>query len=165
MEYELQNPRRERLERTAIGLGWFSIALGVTELVFGEPLARALGMPRRAGVLRLFGVREIATGIGLLAARDRQPWLWGRVAGDGLDLAFLAANVDGNPRPVGIATAIGAVVGATAMDALTAQGLAGCERKARRAQVDYSSRSGFPLGIQAARDLARHALQQSAVRH
>ena len=162
MEYELQNPRRRRIENTAIGLGWFSIALGTTELLFGGALARAMGMPRRSGVIRLFGLREIATGVGLLSAKDRQPWLWARVAGDGLDLAVLAANVDGNRRIGGLATAIGAVTGATALDAITAEGLAGCEQKARRAQVDYGDRSGFPQGIEAARGLARIALDKSA---
>ena len=165
MEYELQNPRRRRLENTAIGLGWFSIALGTTELLFGGALARGLGMPRRSGVIRLFGLREIATGIGILSAKDRQPWLWGRVAGDGLDLALLAANVDGNRRLGGVAAAIGAVTGATALDAITAEGMAKCETKARRAQVDYGNRSGFPGGVEAARGLARAALQEAATRH
>jgi hypothetical protein len=165
MEYELQNARRRRLENTAVGLGWFSIALGTTELLFGDALARMMGMPKRSGVVRLFGVREIATGIGLLSAKDRQPWLWGRVAGDGLDMALLAANVDDNPRPGNLAMAIGAVAGATMLDAITAEGLAKCEVKDQKAQLDFSDRSGFPRGIEAARGLAAYALKESAAKH
>lgn len=31
--------------------------------------------------MRLYGLREIATGVGILIAWDRKPWMWRRVAG------------------------------------------------------------------------------------
>lgn len=44
-------------------------------------------------LLRLFGLREIASGVAILAAKDPQRWLWARVAGDGLDGALLASGM------------------------------------------------------------------------
>ena len=84
------------------GLGWFSIGLGLGEVVASRGLGRYLGMEDRAGVLRAFGVREIATGVGLLASRRRAPWMWGRVAGhfdlELLDLDLRTPAVCTNPR-------------------------------------------------------------------
>ena len=47
----------------ARGLGWFSIAVGLSELFAPQALARFLGMEKHTRVLRTFGLREI----------DRQP--------------------------------------------------------------------------------------------
>jgi hypothetical protein len=40
-------------------------------------------------LIRAYGLREIAAGIGILAAIRRAPWVWSRVAGDAMDLATL----------------------------------------------------------------------------
>lgn len=77
-------------QKVAKGLGCFSIDLGLAELVAPRKLCRALGGegPDNAKIVRLFGVREIATGFGILSqtARNRASWLWARVAGDAIDL-------------------------------------------------------------------------------
>ncbi len=73
----------------ARGLGVFGIALGLAELLATGPTARLAGAQRRRGLVRLFGLREIASGVLLLAVRDPQRWLWVRVAGDVLDAALL----------------------------------------------------------------------------
>jgi uncharacterized membrane protein len=68
-------------------------------------------------VLRLFGLREIATGLGILSERRPARWLRARVGGDVMDLAFLSsalASPDTNRQRV--ATAAAAVVGVTALD-------------------------------------------------
>ncbi len=50
--------------KVARGLGWFSIGLGLTEIVAGRQLCRTLGMPEdRDWVFRAYGVREIAAGV------------------------------------------------------------------------------------------------------
>jgi hypothetical protein len=62
-------PRRSSitpLDRAAQGLGLFSIALGVAEIMFPGTLGRALGLEGKQGLLRAYGVREIAAGIGAL---------------------------------------------------------------------------------------------------
>ncbi len=80
-------------DRLARGLGWMSVGFGLTQLTFTDPLCRLLAIPGRAGLLRSLGLREVATGLGLLTGRNGRPWLWGRVAGDVLDLALLGATL------------------------------------------------------------------------
>ena len=72
--------------RLAEGLGWFSIGLGMVELLAARPLGRALGMEDRSELLRAYGAREIVTGVGILTQPDPTPWIWGRLGGDVLDL-------------------------------------------------------------------------------
>ncbi|TIL97185.1 MAG: hypothetical protein E5Y67_36295, partial [Mesorhizobium sp.] len=66
-------------------LGWFSIALGIAELIASERIARAFGLPGKGGVIRAYGAREVSSGI-LSLSVDKQSGLWSRVAGDGLDI-------------------------------------------------------------------------------
>ena len=106
-------------------LGWFSLGLGLTELLATDELAKFLGVRRRTGVLRLFGLREIAAGAGILLQPRRVPfWLWARVAGDTLDLAALgvAATPD-NDQQANVWASIGAVAGVTALDIYAAKEL------------------------------------------
>ena len=77
----------------ARGLGWLGIGLGLVEVLAPRALGRAVGLERHAGLLRLFGLREIASGVLIMAADDPEPWLWARVAGDGLDGALLTAGL------------------------------------------------------------------------
>ena len=83
------------MNRSAVAraLGWFGIGLGVIEVAAPNALGRAIGLKKHAGLLRLFGVREIASGVMILAADDPQRWLWARVAGDGLDGGLLASGL------------------------------------------------------------------------
>ena len=155
MDYQQRNNRRKGAERAAIGLGWFSIGLGMAELLFSRPLARAMGMRGEERLLQFYGLREIATGVGVLTAEKRGPWIWGRVAGDGLDIATLVAQLPDSPRKGGIALALAAVAGATAMDVVTAKALTEAEYVPQLPARDYSDRSGFPNGVEAARGAAR----------
>jgi len=100
----------------ANGLGWFSIALGITELVAAKPLAKALGMKSET-LLRVFGAREIAAGIGLLAMDRKGPWIWARIAGDALDVATLGAALSSkNPKRGNAALAMAVVSPVVALD-------------------------------------------------
>ena len=140
----------------AYGLGWFSLALGFTELVFARGLARTLGMKGCENLIRGYGARELATGIAILRAKDPTPWVWGRVACDALDIATLAKYAgDDNPERGNVAIALAAVAGATAMDIAAATALPMQEKEAESAARDYSDRSGFPMGVEAARGAAR----------
>ena len=117
-------PRGETL---AIGLGWFSIALGVAELAAPHHLARFIGvMPTDNTVrtLRAYGARELGTGLGILAQPDRATWLWSRVAGDALDLATLGAAMSSPTTDRERASfAAAAVMGVAALDVLCARQL------------------------------------------
>lgn len=110
-------------KKVAKGLGWFSIGLGLAEVFATKPLGRILGMENHPKLLRVFGLREIGAGVGLLSRSRLAPWLWARVAGDALDLAMLSsALVAGTKRRnAGIAT--GAVAGVAALDIITGRRL------------------------------------------
>jgi uncharacterized membrane protein len=114
-------------ELLANGLGWFSIGLGAAELLAPGAVAALIGVredERTRGVLRGYGLREIATGIGILTQPNPGPWLWGRVGGDLLDLASLGAaysSPDNDDAKLTFATT--SVVGVTALDIYAAQQL------------------------------------------
>jgi hypothetical protein len=66
MRYETEKTRRRGHADTATdtlarGLGWFSIALGIVEVVAPRALARSLGMKGQEGLIAAYGLREIAT--------------------------------------------------------------------------------------------------------
>jgi hypothetical protein len=103
-------------------LGWFSIGLGIAELVAPGALGRMLGMQNRKGLLRVYGLRELGAGLGILAqARRPAAWLWGRVAGDALDIVTLRkADHWRNRRRGNVRGALAAVAGVTAIDIVEA---------------------------------------------
>jgi uncharacterized membrane protein len=75
----------------------------------------------RRGVVRGVGIRELASGVGILTQRNPAPWLWSRAAGDVLDLALLASGLrSGNPGRARAAASFAAVAGVLAVDALAA---------------------------------------------
>ncbi len=102
------------------GLAWFSIGLGLAQLIAPRTLSKATGIQDRPLLMRALGVREIAAGIGILSRRQPSPWLWSRVAGDAMDLTMLglAASQPGARRKR-VAAATAAVAGVTALDVLS----------------------------------------------
>ena len=81
-------------EQLAVGLGWFSIGLGLAELTAPDAVARFIGLrddSTTTSVLRAFGAREIGNGLAILMQPGNPTWLWSRVGGDALDLASLAS--------------------------------------------------------------------------
>jgi len=148
---------RHELRGVAAGLGWFSIGLGLAEVVAPRALTRMLGMGGRESLLQAYGVREIATGIGILASSNPAPWIWGRVGGDALDLLTLGAGLgEENPKRQNVAMAMVAVAGVTLVDATVAKGLTAPAEDpgVRRPRRDYSGRSGFPMPAEAMRGAA-----------
>lgn len=148
--------RRRPADAVARGLGWFSIGLGLIELLAPRTVARGVGMGRRAGVVRAYGAREIATGIGILLSKRPTPWIVARVAGDALDIGTLAPRLIGRNRARrNSAIALGAVAGMAALDIVNAKQLCDGERRLRQPQRDYSARSGFPRPPEEMRGTAR----------
>ncbi|BCS31042.1 hypothetical protein TBR22_A02410 [Luteitalea sp. TBR-22] len=136
---------RHSHERLAAGLGWFSLALGTAELAAPRTVARLIGIPddpRLVNVLRAFGAREIASGLGMLAQPRQAGWAWSRVGGDAIDLAFLgsAANEDSADRSR-VALAAAAVAGVTALDIICARTLADDASWAMPASTDRARRA------------------------
>jgi len=109
-----------------LGLGAFSVALGTAELFAARRIASTLEGQGQEKLIRGFGLREVAAGIGLLVAPSRPAAVWSRVAGDALDLAALGAATGKRPRNKAVWGALAFVVAATAVDVFTARGLQRC---------------------------------------
>lgn len=158
--YLVSDPRRRPDPATrglAQGLGWFSIGLGLTEVACGGAIARWLGMPRSAPIIRAYGMREILQGVGILGASDPTPWISARVAGDALDIATVLPGLeDHNPHKDNVLVALVALAGVTAVDVICARGLSEAplapSEKVRR---DYRRRSGFRRRTEAMRGAAQ----------
>ncbi|MER2196231.1 MULTISPECIES: hypothetical protein [Methylobacterium] len=158
--YLTADPRRRPDPATrelAHGLGWFSIGLGVTEVACGGAIARWLGMPRAAPVIRAYGVRELLQGVGILGSRDPTPWVSARVAGDALDIATVLPGLEGdNPRKDNVLITLVALLGVTAVDVICAQNLAEAPlAPSETVRRDYRRRSGFRRRAEAMRGAAR----------
>ena len=110
-----------KLKKISRGLGWFSVALGIAEMVAPRQLTRALGLGEHDKLMRGFGARELGPGVELLKSDRPAPWLWARVAGDALDLAALGTAFKRSSRRIAVAAAIVAVAGIGVIDLLSAR--------------------------------------------
>jgi len=122
-----RNDQVDTYERLANGLGWFSIGLGLAEVFRPGAVSHLIGVDdsdRNRTLLRCYGLREIAAGIGILSQPRPAGWVWARVAGDVLDIGSLISafrSEDNDRSRLGTATA--AVLGVTALDVICAQQL------------------------------------------
>lgn len=119
-EWPQHGARGNNPEWMARGLGWFSIGLGLAAVMAPRRLAQVIGVSDDGdtrAVLRAVGLRELATGVGILAQGRPAGWLSVRVGGDVMDLALLgvALTSDHVNRPR-VAAAAAAVVGVMALD-------------------------------------------------
>ncbi len=115
-------------DQLANGLGWFSIALGLAQLVAPRQVAQLIGVDEGASqaVMRAVGLREIASGLGLLSqpSSQRANWVKARVGGDVMDLALLGkAYTSGGNDQTKVTTALVAVAGIMALDLFCSQQL------------------------------------------
>ena len=112
-------------KRLAKGLGWFSIGLGLAELLAPRAIASICGVSNKhTGLIRLYGLREIGAGITIFAQEKPTEGVWSRVAGDALDLTTLgiaASNPEAKLGRVAFATAN--VLAVTALDVMCAMQL------------------------------------------
>jgi len=156
MAYQINRRVNGSLNALARGLGWFSVGLGLAEMLAPRMLAEQLGMQGKEGLLRFYGTREVAVGVGILMSDDPSPWIWGRVAGDALDLASLAPGLnERNQRKGNVAIAIAAVAAVTALDCICAQALRSTAGEQGQLSRDYSDRRGFPRPPEEMRGVAR----------
>ena len=100
-------------------LGWFSIGLGLAEVLAPQSVARLIGVheKRHTKLLRAYGVRELAAGVAILARPKPTYWMWNRVIGDAVDLGTLGRAMradDVDTRRLRMAML--AVAGVTALD-------------------------------------------------
>jgi hypothetical protein len=135
------------IDRTARALGWFSIGLGLVELLAPKAVTRPLGMESNGedAIVRAFGIREIGAGI-LTLSTEKKIGLWARVMGDAFDVAALSTGLQrSNPMRKNVKVALATVLGIMALDIATAWAITA--RTARPSKTrDYSDRSGYPNG-------------------
>jgi hypothetical protein len=111
-------------------LGLVSLGLGAAELAAGRRISRELGIGKPA-VVDAFGAREIGTGLMVMAHPDSSLPMWGRVAGDVMDMALLASALgSNNRRRHNAAWAALGVLGVTLVDVAVAVMLTKRERRA-----------------------------------
>ncbi|GLK67667.1 hypothetical protein [Hansschlegelia plantiphila] len=120
-------PTEHEAERITVGLGLLSLAIAALELAKPGALARSIGLRQDHAFLKGLGMREMATGTGLLnwkRGRARPFLVWARVAGDAMDLAALAPALSRrNPRRRAAAAAVAVVAAVTVIDILCARAL------------------------------------------
>lgn len=152
----LRGQSRSASDRLAKRLGYFSIALGMAGLLAPRAICDALGMEDHETLVRAYGAREVATGVAILISHDATPWILGRVAGDAVDIATVAATAlrADNPKQSNAVIAVGALVGITVLDAACVHGLITEKGGQKTAVADYSDRSGFPKPPDAMRGAA-----------
>ncbi|HEU4535223.1 MAG TPA: SRPBCC family protein, partial [Polyangiaceae bacterium] len=129
---------------------WFSIGLGLAQIMAPRAIARTIGLraddesARRAMVA--LGVREIASGVGILAQRHPTEAVWSRVAGDVMDLALLGRSMTSGDADRGrMAGATAAVAGLTLLDAVTALQLGRGERGREAGASGETERRGVRI--------------------
>lgn len=127
IEWQEANASRFAPDDRQLGqiLGLLSVGLGLAQVLAPRALGRAIGVGDHPAIMRMVGVREIVTGLGMLSERAPGAWAWARVAGDAIDLALLGAatsSPDADPRRIAAATA--GVLGVTALDVYSGKRLA-----------------------------------------
>jgi uncharacterized membrane protein len=118
---------REDTERLARALGWFSIGLGLAELATPRTVARMVGVSDNRSnrkALIAIGIREIASGVGILTRPQLAGPVWTRVGGDVMDLALLGSAIKSeNPNRGRLAAATATVIGVALVDVLAGRQL------------------------------------------
>ncbi|HEY6829984.1 MAG TPA: SRPBCC family protein [Gemmatimonadaceae bacterium] len=112
--------------RLARGLAWFSVSLGLVEVLAPRFVSRLVGgRGENTGLIRLYGMREVMSGM-IIFGQGAKPaaGLWSRVAGDAIDIATLVAAASSSSiRKAPLAFATANVLGVTALDVYCAQEL------------------------------------------
>jgi uncharacterized membrane protein len=138
-------PRRHWIGDSSIkllarGIGGFSLGLGMTQLIAPRSVARMIGVKDddlTRTLIRMVGMREVASGAGILATSRPTNWLRGRTGGDLMDLALLGAALRSSTTQRGKALgAAAAVLVITALDEFTSLRLSHAPQEGQSASVD-----------------------------
>lgn len=118
-------------KKVGLGLGYFSIALGLVEVAAPGRLARWLGVDNEGAkkTILAFGFRELLAGGALLRGPAVSTNVWNRVIGDVIDAGSLGLAATRSNRKTALAAAAVFVGTALVVDVLTARAL---ERKTGR---------------------------------
>ena len=120
-------------------LGLFSLVLGAVEVAIPRILSRRLGVWGGPWLVRAFGVRELVAGLTILKDPSVASGPASRVGGDVLDIAvLLPAVLPSSYRRKAAGIALGAVLGATVLDAICTAALVKADQ--RRAETARRTR-------------------------
>ena len=113
-------------KKLGIGLGFFSLGLGLAEVAAPGRLARFLGVEGKTAkrVIGVFGARELLAGAMLLRGPAVSTNAWNRVVGDAIDLGALGLAFSRSSKRAAVAGGLGFVAAAMALDLAAALGLA-----------------------------------------
>ena len=105
----------------ADALAWFGIGLGMWELLAPRHFAETTGMVENDLLFRLFGLREIGSGLTILFSDEKSGPMWTRVAGDAMDSIVIMQNLFSSEAKRGrVALSFAAVSQVVAADLWTA---------------------------------------------
>lgn len=112
--------------RTARALGWFSLGLGIPQVLVPGQVLKLAGIESTLGkrqLVRFVGLREIGAGVGIFSSQPKPAeWLWARLGGDAMDLVLLQTALrNPNNRKGRVLLASANVLGIAAVDALQAK--------------------------------------------
>ncbi|MDY7228644.1 hypothetical protein [Hyalangium rubrum] len=107
--------------QVARGLGVFSVALGLTQLVAPNWLGQKTGTGEHPVLMRMMGARELVSGIGVLTEDKPKASLWARVAGDVIDIGLLGVALAKNLRRDRVVFSLGMVLGVSLLDLVFAR--------------------------------------------
>ena len=109
----------------ALAMGLFSVGLGLAQIAAPRKLVNAIGVEdtdRNRDTMLALGLRELASGVGILGPGNTAGWLQARVGGDIMDLALLAGAFRSDDRDRGrLNMALAAVAGALVLDVVAAR--------------------------------------------
>jgi hypothetical protein len=112
-------------KKVGLGLGYFSIALGLVEVAAPGQLARWLGVDNKGArnTILAYGLRELLAGGALLRGPAVSTNVWNRVIGDVIDAGSLGVAATRSNRKTAIVAAAAFVATAFVIDVLTARAL------------------------------------------
>src|SRR5690349_13122050 len=80
------------MRKIAAGLGWFSVGMGVAEIVAPGAVSKLIGVKRKSSDTRWRGVRKLAAGIGLMQAPQSGMGLLTRAGANVLELSRMRSR-------------------------------------------------------------------------
>ncbi|MFN6963399.1 MAG: cyclase dehydrase [Pyrinomonadaceae bacterium] len=152
VELKYRDPANLAAGKLANGLAMFSIGLGLAEALAPGAMARLIGVDEdQRNNIRALGLREIGHGAAILMSQKPTAAVWSRVAGDAIDLAYLAAAAKSErSSKMRLTLAAGAVLGVTALDILCGKTLSSQDWTRDKLNPAAPTNVGQPSGRKAA---------------
>ena len=141
-------------DRFGKALGWFSLGLGLMEILAPRTVTCTLGMEGHERLICAYGAREIGAGI-LSLSGERAPVSGAGSRGTRSISQQLWRRVDetrAKRQAVGLTLAM--LAGVAVIDLLAAQAVTTTHSRPSRPPRSYRDRSGYPQGLEAARGAA-----------